>query len=53
MDLAPFGGVVGQKAYVLLNGQRVADLVIDTRRRQRIELPAAFQRAGEQPGTAQ
>lgn len=47
VDLAPFAGLSGQTAQVLLNGQAVGSLSVDARRRQRIELPAAAQHAGD------
>jgi arylsulfatase A-like enzyme len=47
LDLAPYRGVKGQKAQVLLNEQPVGAIEVDARRRQRLELPAALQRAGE------
>jgi arylsulfatase A-like enzyme len=47
VDLAPFRGVTGQQARVMLNGQLVGTLVVDTHRRQRLELPAAAQRPGD------
>jgi arylsulfatase A-like enzyme len=47
VDLAPFRGVSAQKARVTLNGQTVGEWVVDARRRQRVELPAAAQHAGD------
>ena len=47
LDLEPYRGVKGQRAQVLLNDQAVGAIEVDARRRQRLELPAAAQRAGE------
>ena len=47
LDLEPYRGVKGQKAQVLLNERPVGAIEVDARRRQRLELPVAAQRAGE------
>ena len=47
IDLEPYRGVKAQKAQVLLNERPVGSIEIDTRRRHRVDLPAALQVAGE------